>query len=64
MRPVPSGHTVDLWWFDTSVITLSSADLAALDAGEGERAASFLFPADSHRDQGAHVVLRQGLGGR
>ena len=63
MRPVPSGHTVDLWWVDTSVITLSSAELADLDAGEGERAASFLFPADRHRYQGAHVMLRQVLAG-
>ena len=60
---VPSGHTVDVWWFDTGAMTLSAADLADLDATETERAESYLFPADRHRYQGAHVVLRQVLAG-
>jgi 4'-phosphopantetheinyl transferase len=63
MRPVPSGNTVDLWWFDTGAMTVGAADLAVLDAGETQRAGSFLFPADRHRYQRAHVVLRQVLAG-
>jgi 4'-phosphopantetheinyl transferase len=61
MRPVPSGNTVDLWWFDTGAMTVGAADLAMLDAGETQRAGSFLFPADRHRYQRAHVALRQVL---
>jgi 4'-phosphopantetheinyl transferase len=60
---MPSGHTVDVWWFDTRAITVSGADLAGLDCGERERAGSLLFPADRHRYQGAHVLLRQVLAG-
>jgi 4'-phosphopantetheinyl transferase len=63
MRPVPSGRAVDVRWFDTGAITVGAADLADLDSGETERAESFLFPADRHRYQRAHVLLRQVLAG-
>ncbi|HCU91378.1 MAG TPA: 4-phosphopantetheinyl transferase [Actinobacteria bacterium] len=63
MRPVPPGHIVDVWWFDTEAVTITTADLAELDAGETRRAGSFLFPADRHRYQVAHVMLRRVLAG-
>ncbi len=63
MREVPSGHTVEVWWFGTRTTALAPADLAYLDAAETQRARSFLFPADRHRFQVAHVRLRQVLAG-
>lgn len=48
-------------WFDTRDITLGRADLAELDAGEAARAAAFMFAADRHRYQVAHVMLRRVL---
>jgi 4'-phosphopantetheinyl transferase len=60
---LPAGDTVDLWWFDTRAVTVSAAGLASLDAGERDRAQAFLFPADRHRYQVAHVLLRRVLAG-
>ena len=54
---------MDLWWFDTRAVTVSAAGLASLDAGERDRAQAFLFPADRHRYQVAHVLLRRVLAG-
>jgi 4'-phosphopantetheinyl transferase len=50
-------------WFDTRVISLSGSDLAELDAREKARAAAFVFPADRHRYEVAHVMLRRVLAG-
>ena len=58
---VPAGDTVDVWWFDTRTVALTPAGLAGLDRGERTRAEAFLFPADRHRYQVAHVMLRQVL---
>ena len=58
---VPSGDTVDVWWFGTRAVAVSPAGLAALDSGERARAEAFLFPADRHRYQVAHLMLRQVL---
>jgi 4'-phosphopantetheinyl transferase len=58
---VPSGGTVDVWWFDTREVTVSPAGLADLDRGERDRADAFVFPADRHRYQVAHVMLRRVL---
>jgi 4'-phosphopantetheinyl transferase len=60
---VPSGETVDVWWFDTGTVAVTPAGLACLDRGELDRAESFLFPADRQRYQVAHVMLRQVLAG-
>jgi 4'-phosphopantetheinyl transferase len=54
---------VDVWWFDTRAVTVSPADLADLARGERHRADGFLFPADRHRYQVAHVMLRRVLAG-
>jgi len=58
---VPSGGIVDVWWFDTREVTVSPAGLADLDRGERDRAEAFMFPADRHRYQVAHITLRQVL---
>lgn len=58
---VPSGDMVDVWWFDTRTVALTPAGLASLDRGERSRAEAFLFPADRHRYQVAHVMMRQVL---
>jgi 4'-phosphopantetheinyl transferase len=50
-------------WFDTRVISLNRSDLAEMDAREKARAAAFVFPADRHRYQVAHVMLRRVLAG-
>lgn len=63
MPPVPAGDAVDVWWFDTRAETVGPAGLASLDRGERDRADGFLFPADRHRYQVAHVTLRQVLAG-
>jgi 4'-phosphopantetheinyl transferase len=54
----------DVWWFCAPDIVLGPADLAALSAEEKARAASFAFPADRHRYQVAHVMLRRVLAGK
>jgi 4'-phosphopantetheinyl transferase len=59
----PAGQTAEVSWFDTREITLGPADLADLDARESARAAAFVFPADRHRYQVAHVMLRRVLAG-
>jgi 4'-phosphopantetheinyl transferase len=58
---VPSDDTVDVWWFDTRTVAVTLAGLAGLDPGERSRAEAFLFPADRHRYQVAHMTLRQVL---
>ena len=57
----PADQTAEVSWFDTREITLSRSDLAELDAREKARAAAFVFPADRHRYQVAHVMLRRVL---
>ena len=57
----PADRTAEVSWFDTRQITLSRSDLAELDAREKARAAAFVFPADRHRYQVAHVMLRRVL---
>jgi len=58
---VPPGGTVDVWWFDARAVAVTPAGLAGLDGGERSRAEAFLFPADRHRYQVAHVMLRHVL---
>ena len=58
---VPSSDTAYVWWFDTRAVSVTPAGLAGLDRGELGRAESFLFPADRHRYQAAHIMLRQVL---
>jgi 4'-phosphopantetheinyl transferase len=62
-RPVPAGHDVDVWWFDTRAVLPGAAGLAALSGEEQARAATLVFAADRHRYQVAHAMLRQVLGG-
>ena len=52
---------VDVWWFDTRTVTVGSSGLDDLDRGERSRAEAFVFPADRHRYQVAHVMLRRVL---
>jgi 4'-phosphopantetheinyl transferase len=59
----PAGRTAEVSWFDTRVISLNRSDLAEMDAREKARAAAFVFPADRHRYQVAHVMLRRVLAG-
>jgi 4'-phosphopantetheinyl transferase len=54
-------QTAEVSWFDIRQISLSRSDLAELDAREKARAAAFVFPADRHRYQVAHVMLRRVL---
>jgi len=58
---VPTGDLVDVWWFDTRAVTTGPAGLADLSQGERDRAEAFLFPADRHRYQVAHLMLRRVL---
>ena len=60
-RAVPSGDLVDVWWFDTRAVTAGPAVLAGLGQDERDRAEAFLFPADRHRYQVAHLMLRRVL---
>jgi len=62
-RAVPAGDVVDVWWFDTRTVTPGRAGLGDLDRGERIRAEAFLFPADRHRFQVAHTMLRRVLAG-
>ena len=62
-HPAPAGDLVDVWWFDTRAVTTGQAGLADLDRGERDRAEAFLFPADRHRYQVAHLMLRRVLAG-
>ena len=78
MMAAPAGHTTtsasrhagsagpaaDVWWFDVRKVTVGPEDLADLDPRETARAAAFVFPADRHRYQVAHVMLRRVLAGR
>ncbi len=59
----PAERTAEVSWFDTTAVTLGAADLAELDPRESARAAAFVFPADRHRYQVAHVMLRRVLAG-
>ena len=77
MMAAPAGHTTtsasrhagsagpaaDVWWFDVRKVTVGPEDLADLDPRETARAAAFVFPADRHRYQVAHVMLRRVLAG-
>ena len=77
MMAAPGGHAMtsasrragtadraaEVWWFDIRGVTLGPADLADLDPRETARAAAFVFPADRHRYQVAHVMLRRVLAG-
>jgi 4'-phosphopantetheinyl transferase len=56
-------RAAEVSWFDVREVTLSPADLAGLDVRETARAAAFVFPADRHRYQVAHVMLRRVLAG-
>ena len=57
-------RAAEVWWFDIREVILDPADLADLDPRETARAAAFMFPADRHRYQVAHVMLRRVLAGR
>jgi 4'-phosphopantetheinyl transferase len=57
----PADRTAEVSWFDIRQISLSRSDLAEMDAREKARAAAFVFPADRHRYQVAHVMLRRVL---
>jgi phosphopantetheinyl transferase len=59
----PAERVAEVSWFDTREVTLAPADLADLDPREAARAAAFVFPADRHRYQVAHVMLRRVLAG-
>jgi len=59
----PADRAAEVWWFDIREVTLRPADLADLDPRETARAAAFVFPADRHRYQVAHVMLRRVLAG-
>jgi 4'-phosphopantetheinyl transferase len=54
---------IDVWWFDTRTVTVGPSGLADLDRVERSRAEAFMFPADRHRYQVAHVMLRRVLSG-
>jgi len=54
---------IDVWWFDTRTVTVGPSGLADLDRGERSRAEAFMFPADRHRYQVAHMTLRRVLAG-
>jgi 4'-phosphopantetheinyl transferase len=62
-RQPEADRAAEVSWFDIRGVTLSPADLADLDVRETARAAAFVFPADRHRYQVAHVMLRRVLAG-
>src|SRR5262245_62011997 len=57
-------RAAEVWWFDIREVALGPADLADLDPRETARAAAFVFPADRHRYQVGHVMLRRVLAAR
>jgi 4'-phosphopantetheinyl transferase len=61
--PVAEDRAAEVSWIDVRGVTLGPADLGDLDARETARAAAFVFPADRHRYQVAHVMLRRVLAG-
>jgi 4'-phosphopantetheinyl transferase len=61
--PVAAGRAAEVSWFDVREVTLAPEDVADLDVRETARAAAFVFPADRHRYQVAHVMLRRVLAG-
>ena len=63
MPPAATQQAAEVSWFDIREITLCPGDLADLDVRETARAAAFVFPADRHRYQVAHVMLRRVLAG-
>ena len=63
-RAGTADRAAEAWWFDIREVALGPADLADLDPRETARAAAFVFPADRHRYQVAHVMLRRVLAGR
>jgi 4'-phosphopantetheinyl transferase len=63
MPPVATRQAAEVSWFDIREITLGPGDLAELDVRETARAAAFVFAADRHRYQVAHVMLRRVLAG-
>jgi 4'-phosphopantetheinyl transferase len=60
-RALPPPPGVDVWWFDSRTVAVGPADTADLDSAERSRAGAFLFDADRHRYQVAHVMLRRVL---
>jgi 4'-phosphopantetheinyl transferase len=60
---VPPDGIIDVWWFDTRTVTVGRSGLADLDRAERSRAEAFMFPADRHRYQVAHMMLRRVLAG-
>jgi 4'-phosphopantetheinyl transferase len=62
-RPTAADRVAEVSWFDVREVTLGPADLADLDVRETARAAAFVFPADRHGYQVAHVMLRRVLAG-
>ena len=61
--PVAAERAAEVWWFDVREVTIAAEDLADLDVRETARATAFVFPADRHRYQVAHVMLRRVLAG-
>jgi len=59
-----AGRAAQVWWCDIREVTVGPADLADLDPRETARAAAFVFRADRHRYQVAHVMLRRVLARR
>ncbi len=62
--PAPAAPVPEVRWFYIRGMTLSNAGLASLGPQERARAAAFIFAADRHRYQAAHVALRRVLSGR
>lgn len=61
--PDHAASQADVRWFDVREVSLSRADLADLGPAERETARALAFPADRHRYQAAHVLLRRVLSG-
>jgi len=62
-RQPGADRAAEVSWFDVRDVTLGPADLTDLDVRETARAAAFVYPADRHRYQAAHVMLRRVLAG-
>jgi 4'-phosphopantetheinyl transferase len=56
-----AGLPAEVRWFSAQDSVLGGVDLAELGEEEKARAAAFAFPADRHRFQAAHVMLRRVL---